>query len=257
VRALRAHHRRHYTTSSAVLSLAGRLPSHDKLFKLVSEAFGAMAKGRPVRFRPLSGPATGPHLVVRHTSSSQASVRVGFVGPGRRDPDEPAIELLLRVVDDGTSTRLYERLCDRGGLCYEVSAGFEAYDEVSLFDFAAETRPGASARVLSALLSICKELAEHGPTEDEMSKAKRRAKWFAERALDQPEAFAEHVGHSALHGKPLTPTDRYARMAAVTRDDVRDAAARLFTPERLGVAIVGPVSSAMDARVERLVERFC
>ena len=66
-------------------------------------------------------------------------MRLGFRGPGLRDRSEPAAELLLRVIDDGTSTRLYHRLCDELGLCYDVSALFEAHADVGLLELAADS----------------------------------------------------------------------------------------------------------------------
>ena len=35
----------------------------------------------------------------------------------------------MRLVDDGMSTRLYHRVCDDKGLCYDVSAGYDGYED--------------------------------------------------------------------------------------------------------------------------------
>ena len=48
-----------------------------------------------------------------------------------------SVEMLMRVLDDGMSTRLYERICDRLGLCYDVSGMFEAYEDDGVLDIAA------------------------------------------------------------------------------------------------------------------------
>ena len=54
----------------------------------------------------------------------------------------PALDMLLRVIDDGMSTRLYHRLCDARGLCYDVSAGYDPYEDDGVVDVAA----GSSTR---------------------------------------------------------------------------------------------------------------
>ena len=54
----------------------------------------------------------------RHVGSpgSQTDLRISFLPPGENDAQSPAIEMLLRIIDDGMSTRLYHRLCDASGL---------------------------------------------------------------------------------------------------------------------------------------------
>ena len=50
-------------------------------------------------------------LRVRHRQPDLAGL--GFRAPGERDPDEPATELLMRVLDDGNATRLVPRALRR------------------------------------------------------------------------------------------------------------------------------------------------
>ena len=56
----------------------------------------------------------------------------------RSPPSAPAIlaislELLVRVIDDGMSTRLHRRICEELGLA-EVFATLEPYEEASVLD---------------------------------------------------------------------------------------------------------------------------
>jgi predicted Zn-dependent peptidase len=246
---LRAHHARHYTSATAVLTAAGRLPSRARLEKILGRAFAGHRRGRPVRgprFRKPS--ASGPMLRVVRSPASQVAIRIACLGPGRSHADEAPTELLLRVIDDGTSTRLYETLCDRLGLCYEVSAAWEAYDEVGIFDIAAEAQDDAVPRIVEELLAMMRALATDGPTPAEIDKAIKRSRWLSERAHDQPELAAEELALSALAGTPRTPAEKHKRLASVGADDVRRAARKLFDARRIALALVGPVSRATERR---------
>ncbi|NUO47628.1 MAG: insulinase family protein [Polyangiaceae bacterium] len=250
---LRRHHTRHYTTASAVVTAAGRLPPKARLSKILSRAFAAQPPGKPVRAPAFRRAPTAPSLRVVRSPASQVAVRVACLGPGRRHTSEAATELLLRVIDDGTSTRLYETLCDRLGLCYEVSAAWEAYDEVGLFDIAAEAQDEAVPRVLEELFSMMRSLADRGPTPAEIDKALKRSRWLAERAQDQPELAAEELATSALTGAPRSPAEKHRRIASLTAADVKRAARRVFDPRRVTVALVGPVSRASERRARTLL----
>lgn len=255
---LTKHHRRHYTVRSTVVALGGRLPkSRARLASALERCFGQTPVGRRVPAgRFVATRRASPNLSIVRTSASQASLRVACVGPGRAHAAAPAAELLLRVIDDGNATRLYERLCDGLGLCYEVSAGYEAYDEAGLFDIAAEAHEGTITQVLSEVLAMLRDLASKGPTPAEMEKAVIRARWQAARSLDHPETACEHVGSALLSDEPLTPFDRAERLAGVSTSAVRAMAARMFRADQLHIAVVGPCSRATERELRETVARF-
>jgi predicted Zn-dependent peptidase len=167
-RALARHHRRYYT-AGLVVTVAGNFAAGD-VVRTVREHFRL-----PPGQQPASRPPPrlrGPKLRHVRDSSSQTALRLGFRGPGQRDRDEPAAELLLRVIDDGTSTRLYHRICDERGLCYDVSALFEAYADAGLLDIAADCSHDHTLEVATEILKMARELREQGPSAAEVEKAR-------------------------------------------------------------------------------------
>jgi predicted Zn-dependent peptidase len=249
-RALRRHHRVHYTTDM-VVTVAGRFDRR-RVTQAVRAAF-RLPRGtakRPVRPRLLGG----PRLSFVRESASQTSLRVGFRAPGEIDPDEPAVEMLLRVLDDGTSTRLYHRLCDERGLCYDISALFEAYEDVGLFDFAAECSHERAVVVLSEILSVVRDLRERGPRREELEKARERHRFQLSAMLDSSADLAAFYGLGELTGFLRTPEDRIARLERVSAEGIRRVAARLFRPSELALVVVGDVTSSQRRGLVRALE---
>jgi len=256
VPSLRRHHARDYVRGNTVLALSGRLPPLERLRASLSRAFADMPAG-PARRAPLYATTQRePRLRIVQSAASQTSIRVGFLAPGRGARDEAAVDLLLRVFDDGTGTRLYERLCDRHGLCYDTSASYEPFEGVGLFDLAAEAAPARTGRVLEEMLSLVAELCEGGVREEEHRRALDRSFWQARSRTDSPEGVAEQVGLGYLDGTPRTPLDQHRRLAAVSLDELDRAARRLLSPERMSVVLVGPVSDAVSKRASRLLKDF-
>lgn len=253
--ALTGHHRRHYTARSGVLALAGQLPPPDKVLAAAGAAFTGLPRGARLAAPRFRGATTSAGLRVVRTHAPQVSLRVGVLGPGRRSPRVAAAELLLRVIDDGNATRLYERLCDGRGLCYEVSAGFEAYDEVGLFDVAAESQEDRIVEVLETLLTLFAELATDGPESDEVARAVARAEWQARRSLDLPETLAEQAALGVLSKEPPSPLARAERMRAVSLSQVRSTARAMFSPERLTVVAVGALSRSTERELRAALAR--
>src|SRR2546423_8389669 len=153
---LRRHHARHYTAENAVLSFAGAVDA-DHCFRLAKQYFSPMKPGVKVGAEPPSMNQKGPRIRHVPNISSQTTLRVAFRALSDRDSREPALEMLLRVLDDGMSTRLYERICDSKGLCYDVGALYESYEDDGGFDVAAEVQHERVLDVATEIFAVLKE----------------------------------------------------------------------------------------------------
>ena len=251
---LRAHHERHYTAQNAVLAIAGNLGDLDACALAAERAFGGLRRGE--RVRPVAPRLDQKRPRVRFTEnqSSQTELRLAFRAPSEHDPMEPATEMLLRVLDDGMSTRLYERICDRLGLCYDVSGSFETYEDDGVVDVAAGARHSRTPQVAREVFALLHELCDHGPTEEELVKARDRHLWSVEAMLDDPEETSAFHGLSAIAGITRSPLVRHEELCAVTREGVRDAAQRIFRPERLSLTAVGLLKDSDVTKLERSIK---
>lgn len=248
-----AHHGRHYTGASTVLSVSGPVVADDTL-RALEVAFAPISAGvRPMGAPP--APFLGPRFqYVRH-SGSQTALHLAFRGPADGDPLEPALEMLLRVIDDGMATRLYHRLCDSRGLCYDAGASYEAYADAGLVELGTETAHEHAAEVLDQMLLLVGELAESGPTSEELDRALRRCRWQYEAMLDDAGNVAEYLALADLTGTAPTPSDRLAQLEAVTQKEVLEVAQQVFRPENLGVVIVGRQNERSRAKLFDRVTR--
>lgn len=235
--ALERHHAELYVGANTVLCVAGPVDPDDVL-KRVESAFGGLPRGERPRFDPLPEQTESRFEYVAN-AGSQTEMRVAFRAPAELGELEPATELLLRVVDDGMSTRLYHRICDELGLCYDVSAGYESYASGGIFDVAAEMTHERSAQVLTEILSMVRDLSDHGPSDAELAKAKTRLEWHFDTMLDEPADMAGFVASGVLTGVALTPATRRDQLLSVSREDVRRAAAWMFQPDRSSFVVVG------------------
>ena len=246
---LRRCHRRHYT-SDLVVTVAGRF-TPSVVARTVAKGFRLPA-GRVPRSRP-PRPVTGPQVKHVRDASSQTALRFGFRAPGLKDTNEAAAELLLRVIDDGTSTRLYHRLCDERGLCYDVSALYEAHEDVGLFELAADCSHDNAIEVAEEIVSLCRELRDPGPRAEELDKARSRMGWQLESMLDSPADLAAFHGFAELFGISPTPAARLAEFDRITPRAVRAAAQQVLRAERLSLLTVGTLSASESRKLARVV----
>ncbi len=252
---LRAHHARHYVARGSVLTFTGAVTVKDAE-RLARRDFAALSPGAYVPVVPPAHDQTRPRLRIIPNQSSQTDLRVCFRAVGESSPERAPLDVLMRVIDDGMATRLYHRICDDQGLCYDVSAGYDGYEDDGVVDFAAGVQHKRVEKVTREVLALMTELAADGPTDDELAKAKRRHTWDLEAMLDSPEDVGSFVGVAALFGTLETPLERQASLAAVSREDVQRVAQLLADPARLNVVAVGLVEGREARRLEETVMGF-
>jgi predicted Zn-dependent peptidase len=252
---LRRHHQRHYTSENMVLVFSGGLDA-EAAERIAERDFSHLPRGKRIEATAPQHDQKGPRLEIVENASSQTELRVCLRAAADRDPRRPALDILLRVIDDGMSTRLYHRLCDARGLCYDVSAGFDSYEDDGIVDVAAGVQHKRAALVTREILGMLEDLAREGPTAEELGKARRRIAWDARSMADSAEETSAFFASGNLFGRPSTPEQHVAELSAVDAEAVREAARFIARPERLSVVAVGLLDDGEQARLEDTVHSW-
>lgn len=235
---LRAHHQRTYIANDAVVSVAGPLDPQ-VMSRDLEAAFCGLNQGTPLSLQAPAGQEEARFYYVKHPGSSQTNVSLGFRCPSATDEMEPAVEMLLRVIDDGMATRLYHELCDKRGLCYSVSGSYETYADTGLVELEADTAHERAHLVLEQMLRVTSELRESRISDEEFDRLMKRTRWQHEAYVDEPGACADFFALAEMSGTAATPSDRLAELLAVSREDIRQAAERIFRAENRNVVCIG------------------
>lgn len=252
---LRRHMDRHYRAGSMVVSVCSPLPA-SRVVKMVARGFRALPSGQGPAARRAKIRQRRGRIQQLSSVGSQTCVRVAFPSPGEETSMAPAIELLMRVLDDGMSARLHRRICDELGLAYEVSAGVELFRDVGVADVAATVGHGSVSRLVSEVLVTLGDLAVDGPSRDELEKVKQRYAFDLCALDDDAQGLADHYGAAALWNERADLEQRRAQVLALAPADVRRAAQVLFTPMRLNIAVIGTVSDSARDELSLAVRRF-
>src|SRR6202000_3485358 len=105
----------------------------------------------------------------------QANVLIGFAGRSYRDDASPALGVFTNVLGGGMSSRLFQEVREKRGLCYSIYAFQWGYADTGVFGISA----GASADDLADLVPVILDTIEataHAPGEAEIARAKAQMK---------------------------------------------------------------------------------
>ncbi len=255
VPALRTHHQLHYVASNSVLVFTGNVEAAQAL-GWARTHLTTMPRGqRIVAVAPTHDQDKARFSFVEN-ASSQTELRVSLRAIAEGAKERSALEMGLRVFDDGMSTRLYRRICDEQGLCYDTRAMFDGFEDDGLLDIAAGVQHDRTAKVTGEILGLLRHFADEGPAAEELDKARRRIAWDAEALLDAPEELAEHYANALLFDRFEPLEERVAQDLAVTGDQVRTLFQTLVRPERLLVLAVGLLPTREQTKLSKLVASF-
>jgi predicted Zn-dependent peptidase len=241
-------HKKNLVPGRVVLSVSGRFEREAMAAKL-EKAFGSW-KGSDEVWPQVEDPVerTKPAgiLVIDRPDMSAAYIELGHLGIKAGSPDEAALTLTDHIWGSGSFTsRVVSRIRTDEGLAYTCGSDFDTPPVVSgIVRTYMQCGAAEASYALKLALEEAKRLADSGPTPDELVAAKAAVIGrFPSRfttSTDRARALAE----AALDGLPDDYYPRYReRIAAVTADDVKAAAAKYYGMNGLSIVVVGPLAT--------------
>jgi predicted Zn-dependent peptidase len=241
--ALAPHHvaafRARTCTPGAMIVAAAGAVDPDALLDRIRARFGDLSPA-PAGERP---PApTGGGVAGERRRSEQAHLTFSLPACGQGDATAPAMRLLAEILGGGMASRLFQDLRETLGLVYAVEAFCDLYADQGRLCVTAGCAPGKASEVARRVAGHLQALADLGPGEVEMARARRVMIAALMMGAESPAARAEAaVGQIAVFGAPLSLDEIARRIRAVTADDVRDAARAALAGGRAGKAAASAV----------------
>ena len=237
---LLAFHQQFVAARNGVIAVFGAVKAHT-VKALVEKALGELPSGHSALDEPPQpAPLAASLSVEEFMEKEQAIVMVGFRGLDLFSPDRHALELIEEASSD-LGSRFFVRIREKLGLAYFVGASQVAGLVPGPFVFYLGTDPAKVEAVKAEFLDEIRALGADGLTEEELARAK--AKLLGQEAMrnQSNDAFAHACALDELYGLGFDEYTRLrARIEAVTLDDVRAVARRLFSEAPSVLAVVRP-----------------
>ena len=189
-----------------------------RLAALVDKVFGALpaeANVKPVPDISIAG--LGERKIV-DVDVPQSTIRFALPGVSNRDPDFMIANVVNHILGGGVfSARLFKEVREKRGLAYSVHSQLANWEHVSMFSGGTSTKNERAAESLAVI-------------EEEIAKL----------AADTSTKICNQLVHLQNEGFPVEYLDqRNAMIEAVTLNDTKRVAKRLFEGKKLLVAVAG------------------
>ncbi len=239
---LRTFHGKNIARDNLKIAVVGSINAKD-LGDLLDHVFGALPVKANLDLVRDVEPKTGERIDIAINVPQSVLV---FAGDGllRNDPDFIPAAIAMRILGGGGFTsRLYEEVREKRGLAYSVGFGLRPYDHAGIIAGSTATRADQADQVIELIESEIARFASEGASQEELAAAKSYLIGSYALRFTTSTRIARQLLAMQLDGLGVDYMERRNDLIeAVTIDDIRRVARRLFDDELTVVRVGQPAS---------------
>jgi predicted Zn-dependent peptidase len=241
-----------YLPSNTVVSVTGDI-SHEEVVASVSKLMGDWPDGVSTSWFPAENTQESPRMRGETRKTEQVHFCLALRGLDNMHPDRFALDLLNVILGEGMSSRLFLELRERRGLAYDVHSHVSYYRDSGSLSVYAGVDPKKLESAIDAIIREIVRLRDEPVPEVELVKAKEMGKGRLMLRMEDTRSVAGWMGgQELLTNQILTLDEVIEKVNAVTTEDMRNLARKLFLTSKINFALVGPVRNT--GRLEKLLK---
>ncbi|MEO1701225.1 MAG: pitrilysin family protein [Pseudomonadota bacterium] len=241
---IRGYISREYCGERMVICATGAV-DHDVFARETEQAFSAMPAS--VDVTGLARPASyvgGERLIVKELQDAQ--IVFGFEGRAYHMRDYYASQVLAMLLGGGMSSRLFQEVREKHGLCYSIYAFHWSFSDSGVFGIHAATEqddvPALTDLIIGELQKVPGSI-EH----QELNRARAQFRASLMMSSESAPARAGQIARQILlFGRQIDNEEFLDRLDALTIDRLEDLAYRMFSSAAPTIAAVGPVEKLIS-----------
>lgn len=238
-------HQRYYVGRNATVAIVGAL-DRAGAERLAERVIGKLPAGETAPVVPPVPPLAQPKSERIDFPSEQTHVLMGQPGMTREDPDYFALYVGNHVLGgSGLVSRISDEVREKRGLSYNSYSYFVPMRAQGPFVAGLQTRNDQAEQALTVLRDTVRDFMNKGPTDAELTAAKKNLKGGFALRLNSNGKIVENLAMIGFYRLPLDYLDTFIpKVEAIGAKEIRDAFQRRINPERMATVRVGGAATA-------------
>jgi predicted Zn-dependent peptidase len=250
---IRTYLSRNYRAPDMLVAAAGAI-EHNAIVEEAEKRFASfIGPAGPVPEQAHFG--GGTHVESRDLE--QVHIALALQGLPVTDDQVYSLQVFTSVLGGGMSSRLFQEVREKRGLCYTIQAFHMPYADTGLFGLYAGTDEADAPELMRVAIDQITNATET-INETEIARAKAQMKAGLLMALESSDARLGQLARQMLaYGRPIPLSEIVAKVDAVTIDSARAAGRIMIGRGRPAIAALGPGNGleSTAAIAESLVRR--
>lgn len=234
-KALHDYVRKNYHPEDTVVALSGSFSDAD--LDYICELFGEMQGSGRNQIEPAH---YQPRVVIRPKEIEQNHLCLGFPSLPLLDDKRYAYQLMNAIIGGGMSSRLFQTVRERNGMCYSIYSFPSSHVDTGMFSIYVGLGQEDEAKAAKLICNVLCDFCAEGPTREELSRCREQLKSNLLMGLESTNARMHHLGRYELFTDHIVSSDELvAAYDAVTADQVRALANEVFRFDQASICAVG------------------
>ena len=230
---------KHYVASATTVIVSGKINEKD-VFKKVTKAFKDIGKWKKDEKEKVVETQKIPQVALHYKDTDQTHIILGTRSFNTYNKYNPIIMVMDAVLSGGMSSRLFQKLRDEMGICYYVGADNSEFTDHGFFAVFAGVDSKRVKEAITTILAEMNSIKNELVKPEELNKAKQHLIGHLNLGLESSDSLAMYFGGQEVLKKELKkPEDIIKEIKAVTANEIKFVAERIFKDEGLNLALVG------------------
>ncbi len=227
----------HYTPENTVISIAGNFDENTVL-EFLYKNFSYYKRAFEQRIL-----TTIPYrkiLTLREKEIEQNHLCFGFPGLYFDHEDIYSLSILSSVFGGAMSSRLFQNLREKRGLCYGIYSFSASHEEAGIFAIHVALAKKSEPEALKEILKEIKSAAGKGFSDDEVVMGKRQVKASFLMGMESTSSrMQSNARREIIKGTFKEPEELLTELQKVTAQDINFLSEKMLDPENISLAVVG------------------
>jgi predicted Zn-dependent peptidase len=231
----------HYSARNTLIVVAGNIEKIQNLKSEIQNYFKDIKLGKEKSKTKIMERQKNPGLLLQYKKTDQTHLYLGVRAYDIFDEHKYALGLLSVILGGSMSSRLWISIREREGLAYYVRTLIGAYTDSGYLATRAGIDNRRVERAIKIILDEYKRITQEKISIMELKKAKDYIKGRTILSMEESDEQASFYAiQELLENKILTLEEKFAKIEAVTVNDIQRVAKDIFRPEKLNLALIGP-----------------
>lgn len=248
---LRNWYQEYYQPGNMILGITGDVDPAEILPWIEQEFSGTSFSEQKYYDYAPAAPRPGEQIQLVHDKDNQYSLQWSFP-INRLTPEVRAnCQLLCRVLDDGSSSRLQRQIREEKGLVYDISAVMSYYENGAVLTIQAQVSLGKLSELIDVLTTLIKELIDNGVEEEELRFSKLRYKAYLDCLNDSAQGVLSERVAPLLHPGVRQLREMLVLVDKLEKKELNQTIEEIFQQKQTCFVLVGPWGKEIKTKIDK------
>lgn len=210
-------HAKYKDPENLIIAFGGAYNKDDAL-NIAKMRFGDLKKQAP---KTNNAPYATNKALFEARKTEQLQLVLSMYAPGAKGEFLFSSQILSAILGGGMASRLFQDLREKRGLVYGIDAYIEKFTDIGRLNIAAGTHNKSTKEVISRTLGHIEDLAQKGPTDKEIARAKKSIETSIMLAMENSSSrLAAMVNQTAIFNEILNIDTITSKINNVTCEEI-------------------------------------